>query len=164
MGLRALFGQAPEVKTVSMYVLLKEDRKGNATFLEFAEELGELREKLAKHKGSKVTAWMAKHWVELSNDAIQLIRNHLSHTGRHFLFVDEGVQEAVVELLEFRRRFNNGKPLDLDASARGDGWDYSPNGVHCQHCQLLEEHHKLETVTCPGYEAWLPEQLRKRER
>jgi hypothetical protein len=134
---------------MSMYVLIGKDEEGKPKVLDFAEHGAELQEKLVQYEEEKPSVWIQNHWYELSGDAINICRSHLEQAGTNGTFFDDGVFITVLELLELRRRFNDGKTLNLSATA--EGWD--PKALLCDRCRLPQEHHQLKTVKCEGYQA-----------
>ena len=131
-----------------MFLLLTEHKKledqdgDHFEVLTFVEHGEVLEEKLAEYAHLRPTVWMAKHWADLNGEALMIMRRLISHAGIESAYADDACLGAVVELLELRRRFNDGKALDLSGIS---------DEPFCQDCQLPKEHHDLPTVKCKGY-------------
>lgn len=105
-----------------MYVILIENKDGSHGVLEFAEHGGDLEAKLAdeKYKDLKHSVFMAKHWADLSGEAIMEARHAFKEmVGIEAAFFDDCVIRACQELHEFRKRYNQGKPLEVVRNSEG---------------------------------------------
>ncbi len=128
---------------MTMYAILKDvspqpdDPKYDVFF---AEDLPDA--KAIMEEEGPACLYMENHHAEMAGESIRICRGHMSHAGVEPAFFDDGVHFLVLELLELRRRFNNGERLEL-----GEVGDE----LLCMHCQLPETHHGLPTVKCDGY-------------
>lgn len=79
---------------------------------------------------------------DINGAAIMVMRGHMKHAGLEPAFADDGVHLLVIELLEFRRLFNDGEALDVGKA--GDQ-------PLCRDCGMMEAQHSMATVQCGGY-------------
>ncbi|KKM24845.1 hypothetical protein LCGC14_1600960 [marine sediment metagenome] len=128
-----------------MYAILKnvspEAADSRYAVVDFADDLPGAR-KIQAEQESGTHLFLDNDYHELSAGCIDIMRAHMSQAGIEAPFADDGTHVLVLELLELRRRFNNGERLDLGEVS---------DEILCQHCQLPETHHALTTVSCEGY-------------